>query len=537
MTWLHSVVGLAGGLGLFIFGMHLSSEGLQKMAAHRLKHLVKVLTSNRFLGLLVGLAVTVLLQGSNATAVLVVGFVSAQMMSLGQALGVLLGSAIGSSVTAQLIAFNIAEFALVLIFVGAGLQVFSRRSRHRSLGQTVLGFGLIFFGMSVMTGAMVPLRSYPAVGEALVRLEAYPALEFMVAVLGTVIIQSSPAFLAVLMGLATQGLIGPYAIVPFVLGTHLGGTVTGVLSSFSVPSRDAKRAAITNFAFKLVNGLVFLPFYRPLTDLVLLSTPSVSRQIANTHTFFSIAMAIGFLPVTNQVARLAMRLVPDRKGGLAEARYLDESLLEVPQVALSQAHQEALELGRVIREGMLAQLLPALRYGSDEVLDRIAATEQAVDIRYKQISKYITNVAGRNLSDELLEKGVQVLYTANDLEHIGDVAMSIAQMARKIQTEDLQLSPEGWDELESMFRQVRDNYDRALKAFAEDDEELAGRVLRAHPEMLRLEKDLRYSHFERMQSGNPKTMATSSIHLDLIEALLRIDSHAVNIAQAVLGIV
>lgn len=537
MTWLHSVVGLAGGLGLFIFGMQISSEGLQKMAAYRLRRLVKALTSNRFFGLLVGLAVTVLLQGSNATAALVVGFVSAEMMTLGQALGVLLGSAIGSSITAQLIAFNIAELALVLIFIGAGLRVFSRRSRHRSLGQALFGLGLIFFGMSVMTQSMVPLRSYPAVAATLVRLEAYPALEFVVALLGTVIIQSSPAFLALLMGLASQGLVGPYAIVPFVLGTHLGGTVTGVLSSFSVPSRDARRAALANFSFKLVNGLIFLPLYKPLTALVLWSSPSVSRQVANTHTFFSIVMAIGFLPLTTQVAALAKRLIPDRQGGLAEARYLDEGLLEVPQVALEQAHRQTLELGRIIREGMLQQLLPALRYDADEVLDRIAETEQAVDSLYKQISKYITNLAGRQLPDELVERGVQVLYAANDLEHIGDVGMSIAQMARKIHTEQLQLSPEGWDELEGMCRQTCENYDRALRSFAEGNDDLADKVLRAHPEMLRLEKNLRYSHFERMQSGNPKTMATSSVHLDLIEALLRIDSHAVNIAQAVLGIV
>lgn len=537
MNGFGAVVGLAGGLGLFVFGMQMCSEGLQKMAAHRLKRLVKALTNNRLLGLIVGLAITVLLQSSSATSALVVGFVSAEMMTLGQALGVLLGSAVGASLTAQLIAFKISELALILVFLGTGLYLFSKRSRHRSLGQAILGFGLIFYGMAVMSDAMVPLRSYPAVAQTLVRLESYPVLEFVVAVLGTAIIQSSPAFLALLMSLASQGLIGPHAIVPFVLGAHLGGTVTGVISSLGVPGRDAKRAATANFIFKLINGIVFLPFYKPLTVLVLWSSPNVSRQIANTHTFFSVAMAIGFLPLTSRVAAWLIRLIPDKTSDLADAKYLDEGLLEVPEVAMDQAHRQVLELGRFIREGMLAHIIPALRYGSDELLDHIGETEKAVDSLYKQVSKYVTSLAGRQLPDELMDKGIQVLYAANDLEHVGDVAMSVAQIARKIQVEQLQFSPEGWEELEAMARQTCDNFDRALRAFADGDADLAGRVIKTHPEMLRLEKSLRYSHFDRMQSGNPKTMATSSVHLDLIEDLLRIDSHAVNIAQAVLGIV
>ncbi|MBE3574232.1 MAG: Na/Pi cotransporter family protein [Firmicutes bacterium] len=531
------LVGIAGGLGLLVFGMQVCSEGLQKMAAGRLKRMVKALTGRPLLALLSGALITFGLQGSNATAALVVGLVSAKMMTLAQALGVLLGSAIGGSLTAQLIAFKITKVALVLLFVGAMLHLFSRRSRQRSLGQAILGFGLLFYGMSVMSAAVAPLGGYPAVAEALVRLERVPLLEFLVGAVGTAVIQSSTAFLALLMTLASEGLLGPYAIVPFVLGAHVGGTIGGVLSSLGAPGREAKRAALANLAFKLANGLVFLPLYRPLTELVLATSGDVSRQVANAHTLFSLAMAVAFLPLSGRIARFMEWAFPDRHAGLAEARFLDESLLEVPELAVDQAHRQTVEMGRVLQEEMLDRVLPAVRLGSEEAWDRMAEAEQAMDTLYRKISRYLAGLGDTSLPDPLMERSIQVLYTANDLEHVGDLLMNVTQMARKIQQDDLELSPEGMEEIEGLFNQIRDSLRLALQAFATLDPGLASRVIKEHPRMLRLERELRFSHFGRMQSGNARTMATSSIHLDLVEAFLRIEGHAVNIAQVVMGIV
>ena len=537
MNPLMILIGLAGGLGLFIFGMQMCSDGLQKMAAHRLKQMVKALTNNPILGLLVGAVVTLGLQSSSATSALVVGFVSASMMTLAQALGVLLGSALGASLTIQLIAFKITSLALVLLFVGACLYLFAKRSRQRSLGQTIFGFGLIFYGMFVMSTAMAPVRDYPIVVQTLVRLEQFPFLEFLVALLVTALIQSSPAFLALLMTLASQKLVGPVAIVPFVLGAHLGGTITGIISSLGAPGRDAKRAAVTNFLFKLVNGLVFLPFYRPLTDLALWSSSDLSREIANTHTFFSLAMTVGLLPFTSHVAKLMERLIPDKQGGLGLATFLDKNLLTIPELAVDQAHRQTMEMGHLVGEEMVNRIVPIIRFGDDASLDRISEVEQAVDSLYKQISKYVTSLESNKLHEELMNKSIQILYVANDLEHIGDIMINVAKNARKLMNEDLKFSEEGLEELEEMFKQAKDNFDLALKAFETMDTSLATRVIKEHPKVIRLEKDLRYNHFDRMQCGNEKTVATSSIHLDLIESILRIDSHAVNIAQVVVGIV
>ncbi len=366
------LTGLAGGLGLFSFGMQMCSEGLQKMAARRLKQLIKTLTSNPVLALLVGATVTIGLQSSSATSALVIGFINAKLMTLSQGLGVLLGSAIGASVTAQLIAFKTTSLALSLLFIGAYLYIFSKHSNRRSVGQTIIGFGLIFYGMTVMTASMAPVRDFPIIVETLIRLEKYPVLEFLVALIVAAIIQSSPAFLALLMSLANQNLIGPLAIVPFVLGAHLGGTITGVISSIGTSGMDSKRAALANFLFKLVNGLVFLPLYRPLTGLMISSSADFSRQIANCHTFFSLAMAVGFIPFTKSVAEFMKRIIPERQGGLDQAIYLDHNLLTVPELAIDQAHRQTVEMGNMVAAKMLSQLVPILNYSNIHSLDRIA---------------------------------------------------------------------------------------------------------------------------------------------------------------------
>ncbi|HBK67951.1 MAG TPA: hypothetical protein DDZ91_04860 [Firmicutes bacterium] len=536
MNAVQALIGLAGGLGMFLYGMKMCSDGLQKIAAGKLKQLVKVLTKSPLRGIFVGTLITVGLQSSSATCAIVVSLISAKVMTLAQALGVLLGSAIGSSLTTQLIAFKITDFALVLIFSGACLFLFTKRSRRRSLGQILLGFGLIFYGMFVMSSAMAPIKDYPLVAAMIISLENYPFLAFLVALIVTAILQSSAGFLALLMTLAGQGLVGSYAMIPFVLGAHLGGTITGVLSSLGTPGRESKRAAWANFGFKLINGLLFLPLYRPLTTFVLWSSPDLSRQIANAHTIFSLAMALGFLPFTSSVAKLMQQLIPEKAGGLGEAKYLKENLLEVPELAVDQAHRQTVEMGIIVSD-MMKRLFSSLRDADEEILDYIIETEQAVDALYLQISKYVTTLDSTGFSEDLLLRSVQILYTVNDLEHIGDILMNVVQIARKANQERLSFSQEGFEEIETLYVLVSASLTKALKAFEHSDSQLAHEVIKGHPKILRYEKELRYNHFERMQLGNEKTIATSSLHLDLVEALLRQENHAVNIAQVVVGIV
>jgi phosphate:Na+ symporter len=532
-----SLLGLAGGLGLFIYGMQMCSEGLQKMAAHRLKKIVTTLTKNPVFSFLAGAMITFGLQGSGASSTLVVGLVSAGMITLAQALDVLVGTMLGGSLTLQLIAFPITDMALLLIVAGVLLFLCAKRSSRRSFGQTILGFGLLFYGMHIMITAMAPLRNNPWIIQSLTNLERNPLLEFLIALVISAIVQSSTSFLALLMTLASHGLIGQYAIIPFVLGGRLGGTATGLISSLGAPGRDAKRAAIANFGFKLLSALVFLPFYQPLSKIILFGSLDFKRGFANADTFFSLIMAVLLLPFTVPIAERIKKIIPDKRPEIGAAVFLDESLLTIPELAINQAHRQTVAMGWIVSEKMLSLTLPLIHYGNEEMVDGLNATERAVDALYKKISAYVTNIGNPSGSDELMQKSIQILYVANDFEHVGDIMTIISKNARKLHTENMDLSQEGLEELADIYNRVFAHFKESLKAFELADPVLAARIIKAHPKIAHLEKELRYSHFDRMQSGNPKTIATSAVHLDLIEAMLRIDSHSVNIAQAVMGIV
>lgn len=537
MSALQTGIGLLGGLGLFLYGMKLCSEGLQKAAAHRLKHLVKVLTKTPFRGVAVGALVTLCLQSSSATSAIVIGLTSATVMLLAQALSVLLGSAVGSSLTVHLIAFDLTPLALVLIFGGTILYIFMKNSKHRSVGQILLGFGLIFYGMFVMSSAVEPVKNHPLLAEMMINLEQNPFLAFLLALIFTTVIQSSAGFLALVITLARQELVGVYALVPFVLGAHLGGTVTGLLSSLGVEGRESKRAGLANFLFKLINGIVFLPLYRPITLMALGTSADISRLIANIHTLFSVIMAVGFLPFTKQIAILMQKIIPERNGGLREAKYLKEDLLGMPELALDQSQRQTVEMGYFIYEEMLHKILPMLRSKNEKFTDHFSEMEQTVDVLTKQIVKYVTSLDLNNYSEDLLLRSLQVLYVANDLEHIGDILLNISHIGMKITFEQLAFSQEGYSEIENLYQTIANNYQLALEAFANSNSKLASQIIKEHPKIRRYEKELRYRHFERMQSGNKRTIATSSLHLDMIESLLRIHNHTINIAQGVVGIV
>ncbi len=530
------LVGLFGGLGMFLYGMKRCSDGLQKIAAHKLKQMIKVLTKSPARGVLVGVFVTMALQSSSATCVIVVGFVGAKLMNLTQSFGVLLGSALGSSLTVQLIAFKITYLALMLIFSGAALYLFTKNSRRRSFGQILLGFGFIFYGMFVMSSAMAPVKEFPAIAKIIVSLEDYPFLAMLVAVVFTALIQSSAGFLALLMTLATQGLIGVYAVIPFVLGAHIGGTITGVISSLGAPGRDSNRTAFANFFFKVVNCAVFLPFYHPLTQLVLQSSSDINRGIANAHTFFSVMMAVGFLPFTAPIAKLMTRLVTEKPESIEEARFLKDDLREVPEVAIDQAQLQTAEMGHLIRDRMVKHFITSLTAPNEGVLEEIRATELIVDSHYKKISEYVTSLNANNFSEDLMLRSVQILHTANCLELTGDLLIHTGKIADKIRIEGLVFSEEGFDEIRMLFEMTAANFTNSISAFEKFDQKLANGVIKEHPIIIRFARELQFNHFQRLQSGNSNTVATNSFYLDLIEALVRIDNQSVNIAQIVLGI-
>ncbi|MEW8959665.1 MAG: Na/Pi cotransporter family protein [Moorella sp. (in: firmicutes)] len=527
---------LAGGLALFLYGMHLISSGLQKAAARQVQHLLGTVTKNRFFGMLAGLVVTIFLQTSAVTTVLLVGFVSAGLMSLGQALGVILGAAIGSTLTAQLIALRLGDYALWAVVIGLIPYLFARRLRWRYLGQAILGFGLIFYGAAMMGTAVTPLNTFIGFKRLLTALGDHPWLMMLGSTLFTGIVQGSAAPVVLAMTLAAQGSLSLNAALAMVLGANLGTTATALISSIAL-SREAKRVALAHFFFKGVGVFLFLPFLGVYAALCRFTSPDIAHQVANGHTLFNVINMIIFLPFTPAVGRLMVRILPDVPGEEKVAKYLDAEVLEIPELALAGATRELLRMAAIIREEMFPRVMQPLAEREVELLEKLRGLDNILDYLYRAVARYLAQLNQGNLTEDQLIAQTRLLYIANDLEHIGDVVVEMAHQWRKIEAGGIEFSPAGQIELQEMFNKVKENFDTAIKAFADNDEVLAAGVIRGHPEILRLEKTLRYSHFQRLQQENRLSLETTSMHMDLINQLLRLNFHSVSIAQAVLGII
>ncbi|SMB97424.1 phosphate:Na+ symporter [Thermanaeromonas toyohensis ToBE] len=530
-----AVTSLTGGLGLFLLGMHLISEGLQKAAAREVQQILAKVTSNRVYGMLTGIIVTILLQTSAVTTVLLVSLVNAGLMSLSQALGVILGAAIGSTFTAQLVALRLSDYSLWALVLGLLPYLFSKRFRWKHLGEALVGFGLIFYGAALMGEAAVPLRSSSGFISLINHLSAQPWLMVVISTMFTALIQASAATVVVAMALASQGGLTLPGALAMVLGANLGTTATALLCSLPL-SRAAKRVALAHFIFKLGGVLIFLPFLPFYTCLVRITSLDVARQVANGHTLFNIINMLIFLPFTPWIGKLTERLLPDIKEEKL-ARYLDPSALEVPEIAFTNVMRELMRMAEIIKKEMFTRVMLPLAEREIEVLAKLKEVDSVLDYLYQAIAKYLVRIPEENLTEEQLILKIKLLYIANDLEHVGDVLVEMAHQWRKIETSGLEFSREGQIELQEMFQKVKDNFNAAIEAFVANDEIAAAQIVRRHPEILRLEKDLRCSHFKRLQQENRLSLETTSVHMELINQFLRLNFHNVSIAQAVMGII
>ncbi|MGF7185787.1 phosphate:Na+ symporter [Desulfitispora alkaliphila] len=527
------LITLFGGLGLFIYGTHLTSEGLQKEAASKMQIVMAKLTDNRFTALITGIVITVLLQSSSATAVLLVSFVSAKLLSMNGALGVVLGAAIGTTFTVQLIAFKVTDYALFFVGAGAIARIFGRSDRAKNIGQAVLGFGFLFYGMAVMSDALLPLRNYEGFINILIALDERPILMLIVATLLTAVIQSSAAVIAIAMNLALQGVISLEAALPIVFGANIGTTSTALISSLA-SNMEAKKVAVVQVLFRVIGVILFMPFLLPFSDYMTTLSGDIARQIANAHTFFNIITALVLLPFTKVFANLINKLMPKDEEEEDVAKYLDRRVLEVPDLALDMAKSEIIHMGKLV-ERQIANIPPLIKTRNIEIVRDISDIERKVDFLHREISTYLTSVTQRNLSASQSEREVKLLYISNDLEHIGDIIIDTTKLTTKMSSKGVFLSPEVHEELNLMIDDITKNYQDALKSIIDDDVELASQVIKSNPKVQRLEKSLRFNHFIRQRGCENPNADLSSIHLDLINNLLRINTHSVSIAQAVMG--
>ncbi|WP_042276022.1 Na/Pi cotransporter family protein [[Clostridium] dakarense] len=532
------IINLMGGLGLFLYGMNLMGDGLQKSAGDKLKKTIELLTSNTFMGVIVGMLVTMVIQSSSATTVMVVGFVNAGIMSLSQAIGVIMGANIGTTITAQLVSLDVDFLAPVALGVGIVIYMFSNKPKLKHLAEILIGFGILFTGMDFMKDAVKPLAEFKGFTDMLVSFGSNPLLGVLMGFAITAIVQSSSATMGMLIALASQGLIPITAALPILYGENIGTCVTSLISSIGA-SRNAKRAAIMHLAFNVIGSLIFmLVLSGPIVKIVTSIDPAdTARQLANAHTLFNILNVLILLPFAKLIVKLAMKLVPERASeeddDAKTVKYIDDRMIETPSIALANTVKETLRMGEKAKDSLNAAM-EGLLEKSNEKVKRAFGREKLVNDLQKNILSYLLKLSKASL-DESSRESVDVLFnTVNDIERIGDHAENIAELAQSAIEMNETFSDAGKAELQSMYNKVISTYTYALEAMRTSNVDLACKVIKMEEQVDMMEKSCRANHMNRLNNSSC-SIDNGVIYLDIVSNLERVSDHAVNIAQQVIS--
>ena len=539
------VIGLAGGLAIFLFGMEQMTEAMKKAAGAGLRDLLKKLTSNRIMAVITGALVTAVVQSSSVTTVLVVGFVSAGIMSLQQSVGVIFGANVGTTITAQIVAFDIAAYALLMIAIGFGGMSLGRTARIKNVGAAIMGLGMIFFGMGLMGDATRPLRSYEPFIDIMQSM-SNPLLAMLVAAAFTALVQSSSATTGIVIVLASQGFISLEAGIALALGSNVGTCVTAALAAIGKPAA-ARQAAAVHVIFNLGGALLWVLLIDQLAVIVRDISPShdelagvaraaaeVPRQIANAHTFFNVANTLVFLPFTGVLANLVVRMIPDEDASAAGRKplYLDAEVLSVPSLAAERIRLETARIGDRIVEGVRS-----MHTERDEPVDPtgfLAAADDA-EALYASVVEYgrkvRTDDAGRR-TDAVLGR---LLLSANHLMSITDtVRRHMVTLIGEAQAESITPTPATRARIEALTSGVLDTLEGSVRALETGDAERATAVMEAGGRVRRLVDELQ-EHLEQRLADveHPTPVRRYRLEFALMEVLARIDYFAQRIAENV----
>lgn len=527
------VLPVLGGLGLFLYGMNVMSTGLQKTAGTRLKKTIGALTKNKFLGLLVGIAVTMIIQSSSATTVMVIGFVNAGVMSLVQATAVIMGANIGTTITAQIIAFNLTDYAPLAVVLGVILFIFTSKKSTKDIGEILVGIGILFIGMDMMGGGLGPLADLPVFAKVMSSLNN-PMLGILLGAVLTTVLQSSSAATGLLQALATKGLINMNVIFPILIGENIGTTTTALLSSIGA-NKTAKKAALIHLIFNLIGAFIFMIILRyPLEYIVkLLSPDNLSRQIANTHSLFNILNVAIQFPFAIYLVKIVERLVPGEETGEKPATiYLDERIIETPSIAMGQTNKEVARMGNIVLDNLklVHEVLIDKKY---KKIEAVLETEALVNKLEREITEYLIKLSNAPISKKEHEEVNRLLYTIDDIERIGDHVENIAELSQYMEEHDLDFSEDAVEGLTTMFSVCEAIVARTMESFEFTNEDLAKEVLVLEAEIDILEAENREGHIARLN----KAICTTEpgiMFLDTIGNLERVADHSVNIAMYVL---
>ncbi len=520
---------------MLLYGMRLVGRGLQKAAGARLRSFLLSAMSNRFKGMMVGAAMTALLQSSSATTVLLVGFVGSGLIALPQTMGVILGADIGTTLTVQIIAFKVYDYAIAVVGLGILVMFLSKKTPVKDIGLAILGFGFVFLALQILTSTFSPLTPDSVMGQALLTLNDDPVAGIIVAAAITAILHSSAATLGLAITAAHSGLFTIEAAVPIVLGANLGTCISAIISSIGAPV-DARRVALAHVLFKALGVILILPFISSFAGLVEASGGTLVRQVANAHTFFNIGLAVIFLPFTGVFTTIVTRLMPEREEPPKKgARYLDPMVISTPSLALGQATREALRVADMA-QAMLKGSLDVFKRDDKLLMKQIEESDNEIDIIDREIKLYLTKLIREALSGSQASRELEIISFTNNMENIGDVIdKNLMELAHKKIKYGYLFSIAGMEEIEELHRMVMENFELGVAAFASSDKEIAARLLSNKIEIADKERRLREAHIERLHKGLRESIETSSIHLDVLTNLKRINSYISSIAYPVIG--
>lgn len=539
------ILGFAGGLGLFIYGMQVMASGLQKAAGNSLKKILEVLTKNKFLGVLLGVGVTAIIQSSSATTVMVVGFVNAGLMNLQQTVGIIMGANIGTTVTGWLVSsvqwagvFSPENLAPIAVFIGAALAIFSKKQTVNQIGEILVGFGMLFIGIEMMSTGVEPLQHLPAFKEAFTQFGRNPLLGVLVGAVVTAVIQSSSASVGILQSLSLTGLVSWNSAVYIIMGQNIGTCVTALLSSVGT-SKNAKGAAYIHLLFNVIGSVffsilaaIFFTFYHDFG-----SQKIGMVEISLIHTAFNIANTVIMFPFSGLFVKMAEKLAAATSKNAGDDEtvpvHLDDRILSTPSIAMSNCTKEIVRLGNMSLKNLTAAC-ESLENRDGSRVEKILEREKNIDNLTKAITAYLVKLCNSNLTKQENTNATGMFHIVNDMERIGDHAENIIEMTQQMIADDLELSKKGIDDLKKMAEESLKSVRNCIIALSDNDIDFAEKVIKEEERVDNLEKQIRGEHMQRLTSGecNPRV---GVIFLDALTNLERVSDHALNVAQGVIG--
>ena len=538
INWQEIAFHFLGGLGLFLYSIKTMGDGLQQAAGDRLRYYIDKYTSNPFLGVLVGIVVTALIQSSTGVTVITVGLVSASLLTLRQAIGIIMGANIGTTVTSFIIGFKLGEYALPLIFLGTMFLFFTKNRTANNIGRILFGVGGIFYALNLISAGMSPLKDLPQFKEYMVTLGQNPILGVVAGAVITVLIQASSATIGILQGLYAGGFLDLKGALPVLFGDNIGTTLTVIIAAAGA-NISAKRVAATHVTFNVLGTILCLILLGPFTSMIeyfqALLHLSPEMTIAFSHGAFNVSNTIVQFPFIGALAYFVTKLIPGEDEVVKyEPLYLDEQLIkQAPSIALGNAKKELLHLGNYAVKAF--DLSYDYIINSDEkVAEKGHKTEEAINTIDEKLTRYLISLSSEALSQKESEVLTNILDSSRDLERIGDHAEALINLNDYLQRKNVQFSNSALEELEDIYRQTSDFVKDALESVENNDLEKAQSLIERHEAINKMERVLRKTHIKRLNNGECSTQAGVNF-IDIISHYTRVSDHAMNLAEKVLA--